>query len=361
MIELSDNCALDPRKASLYNDTYDNTDIQTPAYAVHAEFGKNRNRQGLSPGSVVQLFAYCPNLTSLSLIISGRKNTQRFANGMQRFLLELLPLMSRLSNLTRLELIDNGEGKVMNKLFKRIPEYLPFLESFRCSDLWTSAPQGTGGPSLGRCISQLKNLTRLELHDADAMDESWCLHAWSHQIKEFEIHAGNNPPILFPSVACRIINHAAPNVTCLELLFGYGSGSDRPVDILFDAGWSPQTRFNLYHLTSLCLKPARFDILAAFQDCKLLRCLEYTYIRSEDYCLLQELVCASTWPNLTFLKLHSPGSKAENHLNPVIAPSRKLLHEFCNKRAIRYHEFSGLYGSAPDALYVSDHPMFNML
>ncbi|KAG0143986.1 hypothetical protein CROQUDRAFT_47978 [Cronartium quercuum f. sp. fusiforme G11] len=316
---------------------YDNTDVQVKIGHVQSTGSNFRYiRQGLSPQSVVYLLTQCPNLHTFELTFDAPVQAKPYSDYLHACLLQMVPLISHLTQLRALTLINTQKPICLDKFLLDILAQLPLLDSFTCARLTMS---NEGAQSLGRYLSQMNYLTKLSLYHVSAVNESWCLYNWPMRLDSLELHATSE---LVPSVAHRIIQHIAPNLSSLDLdfcdWFASESSSDLNDEEEYDPDWTEQHRFSLPALTELFFEAWPLDLLPNFQECKNLRQLLYSYTALEDCCSLQKLVCSATWPQLQLIDLynnldwtvHQPdGPEIERHLD--------LLRKYCTSKNIVFN------------------------
>lgn len=234
----------------------------------------------------------CPNLSKL-IIKCYYEEELRDRGGTEAFLIDLIPLLSRLRRLRHLSLEGGNEIKIMNGFPSKVVASLPLLESFDCYELTESKnQQKPGHGSFGFNLSQLKYLSKLTLWKIEDIDGNWCLYNWPRTIKKLMILECGD---LSLSLAHQIIHHIAPNLTKLGLEFAYKLDDD---NWEIDPSWDAGTKFSLPFLTELRLSTRNAHLLESFQDCKSLRRLKWTYRTSTHCRSLNMMIFKNTWPQL---------------------------------------------------------------
>lgn len=281
-LTLSENCSVPPDEFVELDPFYDNL---TP------DVERGYRVQWVSQKNVKDLINSCPNLSTLNLDYEFEQleNT----GGLEIFLLELLPVLSSLKQLRQLSLVDGCDKSIMNQFPSKVIGSLPLLESLTLGGLTASRDQRTiGDDSFGFKCSKLESLSRLELWRIEDIGEDWCLYSWPRTITNLELHECGDLSI---SLASQIIHHIAPYLTELKLGFRYDRGEENRET---DSRWDPQTRFSLPNLTDLELFTGNPNLLDSFEDCKTLKCLDWSYMTLEHCMTLSRNLFKVTWPQL---------------------------------------------------------------
>ncbi|KAH9811907.1 hypothetical protein DFH28DRAFT_1178675 [Melampsora americana] len=257
--------------------------------------------QPISPKNVINLITCCPNISILNLYygyLEGFEDRGRT----EKFLLNLIPLLSNLKQLRQLRLVNRYQMIVMFDLPLQIVVNLPLLESLTMNVLTLSRAQSRlGDVAFGLNLSKLRNLSQLHLSYLYNINETWCLHNWSESITELTIHECGK---ILPSLVHRIIHHIAPQLTQLKLDFSWEANDD---SWEIDPDWNPECRFDLLSLTDLELSTRNANLLLSFQDCKSVRRLKWTYRTLEHFKALKKLLDKAVWSQLRKLDVATHG------------------------------------------------------
>lgn len=284
-LDLSKNCSKRPGEFAQYDHFYDNLFLEHKSSA-----------EGISPKNVKALINRCPNL--LELDIYCEYGDIYYGDGTERFLLELIPLVSSLKQLRHFGLFYDQCKTIMKEFPSKAVSSLPGLESLVIQVPVASKDQQTlCDDSFGYNLSKLKHLSHLNLWHNQDINQSWCLYKWPRTIVDLSIcNCGD----LSPTSAYQIIHHIAPYLTSLTLYFAYQEGDDSGE---IKPSQDSESRLSLPFLTDLHLETQIAHSLTSFQDCKSLQHLEWTCRTLEHFRTLKTILLKATWPQLKTLEV----------------------------------------------------------
>ncbi|KAH9809411.1 hypothetical protein DFH28DRAFT_989871 [Melampsora americana] len=316
---------------------YDNTALRKEGICrKHVKSCNCFAREMLSPKSMIGLLAQChENLSDLDIVFSAEleergNHLNTRLHGLQLFFARLTSVMSRLTGLRHLGLKNIHFASFDDEVLCQMFSGLPLLESFSASDLPTwfidhnKNPHHTGEP-----LSRLKNLSRLQLYQVSAVDESYCHHSWPQVMTELHLESCCN---VSPAVGHRLIHRIAPNLTRLRLNFG-----NSIEDFDFEPNWQKILHFELPHLRNLSIQPYEQDYLTCFQDCKDLQQIECDLIVKGQWRSISDLLRLSTWPELKKIDLYGldPYESEDVSLDDEEKDYyQNLIREFCDQVGI---------------------------
>lgn len=126
--------------------------------------------EDISPKNVRNLINRCPNLSTLDIEYDYYEDPEH-AGGTENFLLDLIPLLSRLKQLRHLAVQGPYKMKNMNAFPTNVVASLPLLESFDFAGIAAFGGQPRfGDGSFGCNLSNLIFLSKLKLWFVDDID-----------------------------------------------------------------------------------------------------------------------------------------------------------------------------------------------
>ncbi|EGF97539.1 uncharacterized protein MELLADRAFT_114259 [Melampsora larici-populina 98AG31] len=278
-LTLSDNCKKPPGEFS-YDPFYDNLILEDE----HVP-------QPISPQNVRDLIIRCPNISTLDLRYEYDEDNEDVGRT-NAFLSDLVPLLSSLKQLQKLELDGRHNTTMMTDFPAKVVGSLPLLKSLA---IWVPTSSGdspkVGDASLGFNLSKLQYLSRLELFSNEDIDEKWCLHDWPKTITYLELRRCRQ---LSFSSALRIIHHISPYLTTLKL--NTNEQDDDSFEI--NSTWDPPSHLGFPFLTTLELSTREPRSLLSFRECKTLLNLEWHCTTLEHCRSLEAILWKATWPHL---------------------------------------------------------------
>lgn len=315
---------------------------------------------GLSPQNFIKVLIMCPNVEALKIgypDIAPHHVREVHLLSLHRSLAHSLSRLNQLRHLTltRTTTLDlekltltrtdssyyGSPCSMSDRYVTTIICCLPLLESFSCSHLTRS--ELSSSPPFHKPfewhLAQLRSLSKLELEDCDCLDRTWSSQSWSKNLTSLSLKwcAKLTTPDLR-----HILDTLAPHLTNLELLVppsSMVSETGVPGSVPFSQQWAASHRFRLPALARLTLhNTTLWDLLSSFGDCKSLSHVKYIGVPADEWKVIQEMVCAMTWPKLEVLNF-----KHAQEVPPSSIPSAwsfwervSKLRKFCLKSGIKF-------------------------
>lgn len=283
---------------------------------------------------LIDSLALCTNATFLEIqllddINPPEADSEGHVNEseMEKFLVKLIPQISRLKGLRGVRLDPWLKNAVMNTFLPLFIKSLPMLESFSNQGFTTSI-MNHGQESIEWDLTPLQHLTKLHLKGIPLDNFIWHLDPRPQRIKTLDLFHRTNQ---IPSAA--VFHHIAPNLEQLVIWKFTPSGTDEQ-DVALTTALRFKDRLSLPLLHRLSLVGS-IQFLICFTDCKALKNMMLLCESAEDFWVTQRVLRMATWPHLKHVILsHTPGGEF-NFEDPDIQTKLVTLKDFCGKSNIK--------------------------
>lgn len=311
-------------------DVYDNTIV--PPINLAREKLATRPPQSLGPQTVSAVLSLCPKVHSLSLTCPHRPDVQHVSRHSINLQAQLVKLISSFARLQHLEIECRKSCRVHEDTICHVIKNLPLLESLYCS----SIVRGTAteaGPVFVKHLAELPRLTRLQLVNVACVDDNLRSCSGLMNLVELEIIFCINLTI---TQAPKAISTFAPNLTRLELRLVETEGKPSTFWENQDS-FDPMIHcFDLPALTTLRISnDSKYELFGSFKNSHRLRWLNYTGLRPPQWPVFAQLVYASTWPVLRYMKLECPIRFYGEALGAGIYACEEELIQYCRRARIQ--------------------------